>query len=79
MTEQHALFVEDDLEIAAPQFSDEALALLFAKRHANDLRYIAAWNRWLRYDGKRWVDQNTSSPPTTCARRNSSRSGGTDQ
>ena len=68
MMEQHALFVEDDLEIAAPQFSDEALALLFAKRHANDLRYIAAWNRWLRYDGKRWVTENTLAA-YDCARR----------
>jgi hypothetical protein len=39
---------------AAPAFSDEQLALDFAKEHSADLRFVAAWNRWLRYDGKRW-------------------------
>ena len=38
----------------APQFSDEALALRFAGRYANDLRYVAAWSRWLSWDGTRW-------------------------
>jgi putative DNA primase/helicase len=42
----------DDL---APAFSDEALALRFADRHANDLRYVPAWSRWLTWDGKRWA------------------------
>jgi hypothetical protein len=27
----------------APEFSEEALALSFARRHANDLRYTTAW------------------------------------
>ncbi len=35
-------------EMQAPAFSDEALALRFAERHADDLRYVAAWGRWLR-------------------------------
>ena len=43
----------------APQFSDEALALLFSARHAADLRYVAPWNKWLRYDGKRWEFEET--------------------
>jgi putative DNA primase/helicase len=37
-----------------PDFTDEALALRFAKTHANDLRYVAAWGRWLFFDGTRW-------------------------
>jgi putative DNA primase/helicase len=37
-----------------PIFSDEALALRFAERHANDLRFVAAWNKWLSWDGSRW-------------------------
>ena len=42
-----------------PAFSDEALALQFAERHANDLRFVAAWNRWLVWDGKRWRFDDT--------------------
>jgi putative DNA primase/helicase len=41
-------------EIEAPAFSEEALALKFAAHHADDLRYVAAWSRWLRWDGKVW-------------------------
>jgi putative DNA primase/helicase len=37
-----------------PAFTDEALALRFAEIHANNLRYVAAWGRWLYFDGKRW-------------------------
>jgi putative DNA primase/helicase len=38
----------------SPAFSDDELALSFADRHADDLRYVADWGRWLRWDGKRW-------------------------
>jgi putative DNA primase/helicase len=37
-----------------PGFSDEALALLFAERHAANLRYVAQWDKWLSWDGMRW-------------------------
>ena len=37
-----------------PAFTDEALALRFAETHANDLRYVAGWGRWLFFDGTRW-------------------------
>ena len=37
-----------------PEFSDEALALAFAERHADDLRYVAAWGRWLLWTGSHW-------------------------
>jgi putative DNA primase/helicase len=40
-------------------FSDDALALRFAKLRANDLRYVAEWSKWLRYDGVRWQFDNT--------------------
>jgi putative DNA primase/helicase len=43
----------------APANSDEALALLFAERHADGLRYVAAWGRWLWYDGTRWAFDDT--------------------
>ena len=42
-----------------PACSDEALALKFAAKHANDLRYTASWGRWQRFDGKRWSDDAT--------------------
>ena len=46
-------------EEAAPAFSEEALALVFAERHADNLRYVAAWNKWLRFDGKQWRSDET--------------------
>lgn len=35
--------------------SDDELALRFTKRHQHELRYVAAWDRWLKWDGKRWA------------------------
>jgi putative DNA primase/helicase len=37
-----------------PEFSEETLALRFADRHAWDLRFVAAWNRWLIWNGQCW-------------------------
>jgi putative DNA primase/helicase len=42
-----------------PAFSDEALALRFAERHQHSLRYVAAWGKWLVWDGKRWLFDDT--------------------
>jgi putative DNA primase/helicase len=41
-------------EARPPAFTDEALALRFAETYAGDLRYVAAWGRWLSFDGTRW-------------------------
>jgi putative DNA primase/helicase len=38
-----------------PDTSEEAMALLFADRHAHELRYVATWGRWLEFDGTRWA------------------------
>jgi hypothetical protein len=38
----------------APMFSEEAIALAFAERHANGLRYVAKWNQWFIWDGTCW-------------------------
>ena len=43
----------------APEFSDEALALAFTAEHGDELRYVAAWNRWCRWDGTRWAHEPT--------------------
>jgi putative DNA primase/helicase len=48
--------IEDD---RPPAFSDEALALGYAKWHVPLLRYVAAWGRWLIYDGQRWKPDDT--------------------
>jgi putative DNA primase/helicase len=46
-------------DAVAPEFSEEALALEFAKRHADELRHVAAWNRWFIWDGTRWQMDET--------------------
>lgn len=57
-TEVQASKVEAADELA-PAFSEEALALKFAARHAHNLRYVAMWNKWLRWDGTRWAFDDT--------------------
>jgi putative DNA primase/helicase len=42
-----------------PDFSDEMLALRFAEQHAGDLRYVAAWSKWMIWDGRRWQFDDT--------------------
>ncbi len=44
---------EDD-DARPPAFSESDLALRFVDQHANDLRYVAAWNKWLSWDSRRW-------------------------
>jgi putative DNA primase/helicase len=46
-------------EVRPPDFTDEALASRFAERHAEDLRYVAAWSRWMIWDGSRWQHDDT--------------------
>ncbi len=41
------------------EFTEEALALAFAERHAQDLRYCAAWGRWLMWNGCCWRSDET--------------------
>ena len=45
--------------VRPPQFSDDALALQFAKEHAARLRYVAVLNDWLEYDGACWHPDKT--------------------
>jgi putative DNA primase/helicase len=39
--------------------SDDDLALRFTERHSDDARFVAAWNRWLWFDGTRWCEEST--------------------
>jgi putative DNA primase/helicase len=42
-----------------PPRAEEALALAFAARHEADLRHVAKWGKWLRFDGTRWLFDDT--------------------
>jgi putative DNA primase/helicase len=42
-----------------PPTAEDSIALLFAERHAHGLRYVAAWKRWLSFDGARWGFDDT--------------------
>jgi putative DNA primase/helicase len=43
-----------EAEARSPEFTDDALALHFAEKHKDSLRYVAALGRWLIFDGMRW-------------------------
>src|SRR5262249_13565896 len=55
-----AAATEDD-GARPPEVSDDALALRFAERHANELGYVAKWSGWLCWDGVCWRFDNTLS------------------
>src|SRR5262249_25835045 len=54
---------EDELRAIAsetiPTFSEEALALEYAKEHAPHLRYVADWGKWMIWDNSCWKQDNT--------------------
>jgi putative DNA primase/helicase len=39
--------------------TEDALALSFTRRYHRDWRYVAAWGRWLVWDGQRWRAEDT--------------------
>src|SRR5262249_9404768 len=42
-----------------PEIVEDSIALAFADRYAAELRYVAVWTRWLRYDRGRWAFDDT--------------------
>jgi hypothetical protein len=38
---------------------EDRVALEFTAKHAGDFRYVAIWNRWLRYGDDRWQHEDT--------------------
>jgi putative DNA primase/helicase len=46
---------EEEHEARPPEFSDDALALEFTRRHGDDWRYVAAWGKWMIWRGDRWA------------------------
>lgn len=49
-------YAADDI---ASGTTDEDLAQQFSLRHADELRYVAVWDRWLLWDGCRWKHDDT--------------------
>ena len=39
--------------------TEDALALTFTRRYQRDWRYVAAWGKWLMWDGLRWRAEET--------------------
>ncbi|BAP88868.1 bacteriophage-like protein [Burkholderiales bacterium GJ-E10] len=39
--------------------TEDALALAFTRRYHRDWRYVAAWGRWLVWEGRRWRTEDT--------------------
>mgnify|MGYP000317102185 CR=1 FL=1 len=39
--------------------TEDALAVSFTRRYQRDWRYIAAWGKWLMWDGQRWRAEET--------------------
>jgi hypothetical protein len=39
--------------------SEDTLALAFTARHGDDVRYVALWNRSMRWNGTHWQFENT--------------------
>jgi putative DNA primase/helicase len=44
---------------AKPAGLEDRVALEFAKLRAEDFRFVAMWNRWMKYDGTRWHAEDT--------------------
>jgi phage/plasmid-associated DNA primase len=46
-------------ELTQTSTGEDNLALTFAEEHASNLRYVAAWGRWLAWDDTCWVFDDT--------------------
>jgi hypothetical protein len=44
-------------QVAVP--SEDALALAFAARHGDELRYVSFWGKWLKWTAERWPVEKT--------------------
>ena len=48
-----------DGESSSFRTSDDAIARLFTESHGDNWRYVAAWGKWLKWDGTRWAEDAT--------------------
>jgi putative DNA primase/helicase len=46
-----------------PAFSEDAVALVFAGRHALDFRFVPQHGKWFRWDGSRWAPDDLLHAP----------------
>ena len=46
-------------DVLPVDLTEDALTLEFTRRHRDDLRYVAEWGKWLRWDGTRWAQERT--------------------
>jgi putative DNA primase/helicase len=46
-------------ELTQASTGEDNLALAFAEEHADNLRYVAVWGRWLAWDETRWIFDDT--------------------
>ena len=44
-------------QVAVP--SEDALALAFADRHGDELRFVSFWGKWLKWTGEKWQVEKT--------------------
>ena len=53
--------VTEDIESNSLPYkgSEDEFATEFSTRHADTLRYVAKWGKWLQWDGARWKFENT--------------------
>ena len=49
--------IKQNLE--AGGFTEDALALEFTHQHGEDLRFVAAWGKWLQWDDCQWSFDQT--------------------
>ena len=52
-------FTITEAEARPPGFTDEALALNFTETHRDRLQFVAAWGKWLIWDGTVWRFDDT--------------------
>lgn len=57
--EKETSTTDSEDEAMPPGFTDDALALDFTAKHAEDWRYVAGWGHWLHWDGTRWLRETT--------------------
>jgi putative DNA primase/helicase len=57
--ERHRTALLEIADARPPEFSDESLALRFTAKHASAARYVAAWGRWLLWNGTVWQFDDT--------------------
>jgi putative DNA primase/helicase len=43
----------------SPVFTEVDIADDFARQHAHELRYVAQWGQWMKYDGRCWREERT--------------------